>query len=1005
MVLIVAGSWVAPYLRTQSAPPRLTTEEEALGKAAQTTEQRIITNKVLVRLTEAQVRAIRSELAEPATPVPIDEASPTTLPTETPVETLLEPTATLSPSPALSENPTPDPTPTPTESPVATPIATPFDDPTPEPTPTPSPEGEILGVQSDTFSSLPDFSVIEKDMEKMEFVSEAPTEGAQPQRDFTLTDWLKTKVTGETPDEFPAIERWIVIDLIGEEKVVRVNNAVDLRPIGEPILPSLEESAVPAPDEAEPKRTDVAASDEAELATTRNALHALREVGLFEYVEPVLAVTASVAANDPYFTSSGAIGQPYDDQWGLKRIQAPAAWGATTGSEAVVVAVVDSGLDFTHRDIQGNVWENPGETGFDTAGRDKKTNHVDDDRNGYVDDWRGWDFANGDNDPTDDVGHGTHVSGIIGAKGNNTTDIAGTMWNVKILPVKFLSVDGGTSADAVAALRYAADRGAKVINNSWGGSGTSIAIHDAVEYAYDKGSLLVAASGNDYCNLDRSYCWHTPAIEDKVMAVTASTPHDTRATFANYGTKIELAAPGGDVGEFQYKGILSLRAAGTDLGYPLEGQPLTFGSGTSMAAPYVSGVAGLLFALHPNWTNTQVRQQLQVSADDLGRVGRDKEFGYGLVNATRAVGQPILVLNLTAPTTNTKIQRSPNQKIDIVGTVRGAAFKRYILEVDEGLRPWQWTKIHDTTTLASNVLLKQWTPDPLPVDTFYTLRLTANPGTPEQMQVIRQLELSRPAAVFINNNDEVTTTRAVTLTFWGSGSPSTIKQLRIRNSGEPWGAWQPLATTKPWTLATGDGLKTVEVEFQYNNSSAQIVQYTDQIVLDTTGTANRPPVVNAGPGDDIIVTQGAILDGTVTDDGRPTPPGAVTTTWTKLEGPGTVQFVNHLATDTTATFSTTGLYRLQLEARDGEHTVRASTTVKVNDRPDPLSYLTGILSHPNYNERRPVIPQTVPLEFLFQYLPTDSLKCLSLKLDDRLVTPEADADAYRQTTTPLLPPC
>ena len=143
--------------------------------------------------------------------------------------------------------------------------------------------------------------------------------------------------------------------------------------------------------------------------------------------------------------------------WGLHKMRAADAWDITTGTAGVVVAVSDTGLDFTHQDIDDNVWANPGETGLDGVGNDKRTNGLDDDGNGYIDDWRGWDFRNGDNNPTDDHGHGTHVAGTIAAEGNNGTGIVGVSWNSKIMPIKFLGSGGsGTMANGAASIVYAA---------------------------------------------------------------------------------------------------------------------------------------------------------------------------------------------------------------------------------------------------------------------------------------------------------------------------------------------------------------------------------------------------------------------------------------------------------------------------------------------------------------------------------------------------------------------
>ncbi|HEX3134654.1 MAG TPA: S8 family serine peptidase, partial [Planctomycetota bacterium] len=178
-------------------------------------------------------------------------------------------------------------------------------------------------------------------------------------------------------------------------------------------------------------------------------------------------------------------------------IDAPEAWNIATGSYAVRVGVIDTGIDYTHPDLAANVWLNPGESGTDAQGNDKRTNGIDDDGNGYVDDWHGWDFANNDNDPFDDHSHGTHCSGTIGGAGNNGAGVAGVCWRVSLIGLKFLTSSGsGAIFDAVEAQLYANQMQFDFTSNSWGGGGYSQAMKDAIDAAGVAGHLFIAAAGN-----------------------------------------------------------------------------------------------------------------------------------------------------------------------------------------------------------------------------------------------------------------------------------------------------------------------------------------------------------------------------------------------------------------------------------------------------------------------------------------------------------------------------
>ncbi len=303
----------------------------------------------------------------------------------------------------------------------------------------------------------------------------------------------------------------------------------------------------------------------------------LRTIPSVEYAEPARPVRALLTPNDSYWSY----------QWNMNLIGAPAAWDVVTGSSAITVAVVDTGIDLDHPEFAGRIVQ-------------------------------GWDFVNWDPYPDDDNWHGTHVAGIAGAQGNNGTGIAGVAWNVKILPFKVLDSEGsGYDYNVASAIASAADMGAKVINLSLGGPSSSV-MADAVDYAYRKGCFLVAAAGNEGSN-QVLY----PAAYTQVVAVSAVNCYSGATWYSNYGPEIEVAAPGGDY----YGAILST----------IPDKTYGYAQGTSMATPHVAGLAALIWSVNPSLTAAQVRYCITSTAVDLGAPGRDPYYGYGVINAAEAL--------------------------------------------------------------------------------------------------------------------------------------------------------------------------------------------------------------------------------------------------------------------------------------------------------------------------------------------------------------------------------
>ena len=472
---------------------------------------------------------------------------------------------------------------------------------------------------------------------------------------------------------------------------------------------------------------------------TRELMLELKGRAEVEYAELNFILRTQAVPNDPYYSSSGAWGQTFRDLWGLQNISAETAWNSSTGQN-VVVAVSDSGVDYNHEDIAANIWQNAGEIGTDSAGNDKKANGIDDDGNGVVDDWRGYNFvtingSSANNDPMDDGGHGTHVAGTIAAVANNGKGIAGVAFGAKIMPVKGLDKNGsGSVDDLVKTILYAADNGANVINASWGGFANAPiqTLINAITYAHDiKGVVIVAAAGNSNADVGTPQTGFSPANIRNVITVSAFDHTDTKALFSNFGQKIDVAAPGGgDSGpgsiHAPIRSVLSLLSSAaqpsiTDSGQLVIGDKYLRQAGTSMAAPHVAGVAALIRSLHPEFGPEQVRQAIRFGADDVDAIGFDTNSGYGRINAARSltVSMP-LVAQLSGPLTPI----TDTCVVPISGSVGGNGLSTWRLEFGVGTSPVSWTQITSSGTPISNAQLANWNISNL-ADGTYTVRLIA----------------------------------------------------------------------------------------------------------------------------------------------------------------------------------------------------------------------------------------------------------------------------------------
>lgn len=360
------------------------------------------------------------------------------------------------------------------------------------------------------------------------------------------------------------------------------------------------------------------------------------------FVEPNFVYTTQQLANDSHYADGSLWGMYGDDKpapigpigpnppgtltTSIYGIQAEKAWRAGhVGDAAVVVAVMDEGIDVTHPDLKDNLWMNPGETGTDSAGVDKRVNKKDDDGNGKVDDVYGWDFRNNDNtvfdgttsDPVVDR-HGTHVAGTIAARGGNAAGVAGVVWNGRVIAAKFIGPTGGTTADAIKAIDYLIDLKKRhslnlvAVNHSWGGSGKSVLLHDALKRAARAGILSICAAGNGSANndaaafypasYDTTADWRPDGgtageSYDAIVAVASIEQNGALAASSNYGRiGVDLAAPGGAIMSTMPRGRYGKL------------------SGTSMAAPHVTGATTLYAAVRPTATPPAIKAAILASA-------------------------------------------------------------------------------------------------------------------------------------------------------------------------------------------------------------------------------------------------------------------------------------------------------------------------------------------------------------------------------------------------------